>query len=437
MAVKLVGQVGIRRASRLLESSFAQFQADRSVVGLARQARKLRDSMAGLAVSCDRGDFSEYARIRAELSARERELSAGRAAARRAEVLESLRLLRRGQIIVVPGGRRAGQAVVLSPLTDAAAPALLVLTEHRQLKRLTPADCPDPVVAIEQISIPGRFNPRSPQHRKDLAATMRNKLAGLDPARLRRSNSRARRDGDAEASITELRRRLRQHPCHGCPDADSHARQAEKYLRMEKEAEAIDRRVAGRSHVIARTFDRVCAVLAELGYLTGDAVTSDGRMLGGIYSELDLLAAECLRRGVWAGLGPAELTACASALTFESRRSGGAWPARLPGGQVASVLAAMTKLWGELAGIERNHRLSFLREPDLGFAWASHAWASGQPLDRVLGEEMTPGDFVRAVKQLIDLLDQISDAADDADLAATASAAIGAIRRGVVAYSSV
>ena len=61
MAVNLVGQVGHERASRLLESSFAQFQADRAVVGIARQARRIRESTAGLEASCDRGDFAEYA----------------------------------------------------------------------------------------------------------------------------------------------------------------------------------------------------------------------------------------------------------------------------------------------------------------------------------------------------------------------------------------
>src|SRR5499427_4975517 len=80
MAVNLVGQVGRERAAKLLESSFAQFQADRAVVGLARQAARLRDSMAGLAASCERGDFGEYARLRAELSRRERELSKDRSA---------------------------------------------------------------------------------------------------------------------------------------------------------------------------------------------------------------------------------------------------------------------------------------------------------------------------------------------------------------------
>jgi len=423
MAVNLVGQVGRERASRLLESSFAQFQADRAVVGLARQARRLRGGTS--APACDRGDFAEYARIRAELTQRERELSKHRSASRRAAVVESLGALTRGDVIVVPGGRRAGTAVVLERATDKAAPVVLVLTEHRQLKRLSVAESTDPVVPVEAITIPGRFNPRSPQHRKDLASTMRNKLAGLDQRALRRSASR---EPVGDAAIQDLRHKLREHPCHACPDAEAHARQAEKYLRTEREAAALDRRVADRTHVIARTFNRVCAVLEELGYLEGDSVTGDGRTLAGIYSEVDLLVAECLRRGVWHGLAASDLAACVSALTFEPRRAEDAYP---PGGQVSAVLGAMVKLWAELDGIEKRHRLSFLRQPDAGFAERAHAWASGEPLEVLLDDDTTPGDFVRAVKQLIDLLDQIRDS----DLAA--GAAIKALRRGVVAYSSI
>jgi len=441
MAVNLVGQVGHDRASRLLESSFAQFQADRAVVGLARQSRRLRESMTALTASCDRGDFMEYAQIRAELSEREKELAKGRSAARRTEVLESLANLTRGDIILVPGGRRAGTAVVLEAAAAGAhAPAPLVLTERRQVKRLSPADCPDPVLPVERMSVSGRFNPRSPQHRKDLAASMRAKLAGADHGELRRSvRAAAAGNGqsETEAAIVALRHRLREHPCHGCPDADSHARQAERYLRQQREADALDRRVAARAHVIARTFDRVCAALAKLGYLDGDEVTADGRMLAGIYSELDLLTAECLRRGIWDGLGPAELAACVSALTFEARRPDDAAAPRPPGGKVAAALAAMSRLWAELDAVEKAHRLSFLREPDTGFAARSHAWASGSPLEALLGDDMTPGDFVRAVKQLIDLLDQIRQAAGGAALAATAAAAAAALRHGVVSYSSV
>ena len=440
MAVNLLGQVGHERASRLLESSFAQFQADRAVVGLARQATRIRESMAGLAATCDRGDFSEYASMRAELSQLERELSRGRSAARRAAVIESLAGLERGDIVVVPGGRRAGTAVVLEPAASATAPQALLLTEHRQLRRLAAAECPDPVTAVEKIRIPSRFNPRSPQHRKDLAATMRNKLAGATARQLRRA---ARADAvngapaGAEAAIADLRRRLREHPCHSCPDQQAHARQVEKYLRLEREGEALDRRVAGRAHVIARTFDRVCRVLEQLGYTDDDKVTSDGRMLAGLYSELDLLTAECIRRGIWDGLSAAELAACVSALTFEARRPEDAELPRVPGGQVSAVLTAMTRLWAELDGIEKRHRLSFLREPDVTFAARAYGWASGQPLELLLAEDMTPGDFVRAVKQLIDLLDQIAGAARGTALAGKASEAIRALRHGVVAYSSV
>ena len=115
MAVNLVGQVGLERAAALLESSFAQFQADRAVVDIARRARRSREALAEEAVSCDRGDFAEYARLRKELSELEGAAARERSSARRAEALRSLQALRRGDIIRVTGGRRPGVAVVLDP----------------------------------------------------------------------------------------------------------------------------------------------------------------------------------------------------------------------------------------------------------------------------------------------------------------------------------
>jgi ATP-dependent RNA helicase HelY len=263
---------------------------------------------------------------------------------------------------------------------------------------------------------------------------MRNKLADRDLGRPARAGQGA---ADDDSDIARLRRRLRQHPCHGCPDREQHARQAEKQVRLEREAEALERRVAGRSHVIARTFDRVCALLEQLGYLHGDTVTAEGRRLAGLYTELDLLTAESLRRGLWDELAPAELAASVSALTFESRKPDEGAPARLPPGRSREVIAAMVRVWAELDAAEKEHQLSFLREPDLGFAWAAHAWARGQQLEKLLSPDLTPGDFVRAIKQLIDLLDQIAAAAGSAPVARTARTAINALRRGVVAYSSV
>jgi ATP-dependent RNA helicase HelY len=123
---------------------------------------------------------------------------------------------------------------------------------------------------------------------------------------------------------------------------------------------------------------------------------------------------------------------------------------------VPEALAATIRTWGELDQLEKDNELSFLREPDLGFAWAAYRWARGARLEKVLDEspDLTPGDFVRNVKQLIDLLDQIASAtpADpktpstppdplapsaSRSVAATARAAIDAMRRGVIAYSAV
>jgi ATP-dependent RNA helicase HelY len=452
MAVNLTGWAGRARASALLESSFAQFQADRGVVGLARQVRKNRQAMAELAASmtCDKGDFAEYAQLRRSLSEREGDLSRARATSRRAEAARSLAQLRPGDIIRVPGGRRAGLAIVLQPGLHPAAgngrpagPGPLVLTEGRQVKRLAVADFPVPAEVIDKIRIPGSFSPRSPQHRKDLAATMRNRLASHHPdgARAVKRPTRAadwERAAPDAAEVAELRQQMRRHPCHDCPDREEHARFAERYLRLARETEALERRVAGRSHVIARTFDRVCRVLERLGYLDGDTVTADGRRLAGLYTELDLLASECMRRGLWDDLSPAELAACVSALSFESRQADDTHPPRLPKGRVPDVLAAMVRTWSELDQLEKDNDLSFLREPDLGFAWAAYRWARGVKLESVLDEspDLTPGDFVRSVKQLIDLLDQIASAAPD-PARAPARAAVDAMRRGVVAYSAV
>ena len=80
MAVNLIDAFGRKRAREVLETSFAQFQADRSVVGLAKGIREKQISLDGYAKSmeCHLGDFFQYSSIRRELSDTEKLLSAGR-----------------------------------------------------------------------------------------------------------------------------------------------------------------------------------------------------------------------------------------------------------------------------------------------------------------------------------------------------------------------
>ena len=439
MAVNLIGSVGRHTAREILESSFAQFQADRAVVGLARQVRRNEEALEGYreAMTCHLGDFEEYARLRRQLSDREAELSREGAAQRRAAAAASLEQLRIGDVIRVPAGRRSGLAVVLDPGQDSGSDGRrpVVLTADRQVARLSIVDFPSPVESLARMRVPKSFNPRSPQARRDLASTLRNVVPDVD-ARGRRSH-RAAADDD---QIRSLRQALRAHPCHGCDQREDHARWAERYYRLKRETDEVAKRIESRTNTIARTFDRVCGLLESLGYLADDAVTPDGERLARLYTELDLLAAECVREGLWSDLSPAELAACVSALVYESRQSDDAGAPRLPPGQVREVLADVVRTWGHLDRVESDHGLNFLHEPDLGFAWPAFRWASGVALETVLREtDLAAGDFVRWTKQLIDLLGQIADAAGDREpgLRATAQSAALALRRGVVAYSSV
>ena len=442
MAINLVGQLGRERARALLETSFAQFQADRSVVSVAAQIRKQDEGLASYAeaATCHLGDFASYHALRTALTQREKELSSRRSGDRRAEAAQSLEKLKRGDVIVIPRGRFAGVAIVVDPGISPGAedPRPAVVTADRQYKRLSLADFPGPVEPLDRLRIPKSFNPRSPQSRRDLASTLR--AAGHADAPTHRQGHRRSRGPSAaseDAEIARLRREIRAHPCHSCPEREDHARWAARQRRLAADTDRLRAHVAGRTATVAKTFDRVCGVLTDLNYLDGDRVTPAGERLKRLYTELDLVAAECLRQGLWNDLTHAELAACVAALAYESRSSDDQGPPRLPDGTVRETLAEMVRVWGDLERVEKRHRLDFLREPDLGFVWAAYRWANGKGLESVLRDsDLTAGDFVRWCKQLIDLLGQVAKAADG-DLRATADAAIHALRRGVVAYSSV
>ena len=191
-------------------------------------------------------------------------------------------------------------------------------------------------------------------------------------------------------------------------------------------------RVENRTHVIAKTFDRICEVLNHLGYIEGEKPLAQGKILAKIFAESDLLLTETIRRGVLDNLSAAELVSVASAMTFESRGSENLTP-KIPHQNVANAWAAVTAIWAELEAVEERFEVKTQREPDFGFCFAMYKWASGNNLSSVLrGTDMTVGDFVRSTKQLIDLLTQIGGASDA--LRPRCREAMAKIDRGVVSY---
>uniref|UniRef100_UPI002028A712 DEAD/DEAH box helicase n=1 Tax=Actinotalea sp. C106 TaxID=2908644 RepID=UPI002028A712 len=463
MAVNLVAQVGRDRAREVLETSFAQFQADRAVVGVARQAQSHAEALEGYAeaMRCHLGDFEEYAGLRRRLADREKDLSRDAARARRREAVASLEGLRVGDVVEIPTGRRAGHAVVLDPGKDAGldGPRPTVLTSERQVRTLTAADLTHGVRRVTSVRVPRQFSARNAGAKRDLASAMRSALAAPPRERDRdgrpeggssgRGGSRQQRTADEDQTVADLRRRLRGHPCHGCSEREDHARWAERYHRLRREHDALTRRIDGRTSSIARVFDKICDVLTVTGYLeevSADGrgrtrVTDAGQGLRRLYAESDLLVAECLRRQIWDDLDAPALAAAVSTMVYEARREEPGHAPQVPGGpqgRLARALDEQVRLWSRLDDLETERGLQATRPVDLGLVQPIHRWASGRSLGNVLEDtDLAAGDFVRWCKQVIDLLDQIAQSAPLPTTRGTARRAVDLLRRGVVAYSSV
>ncbi|WP_099225344.1 DEAD/DEAH box helicase [Mycobacterium persicum] len=449
MTINLVHRMGPEQAHRLLEQSFAQYQADRSVVGLVRgieRGNRMLDEIAAEFGGPD-APILEYARLRARVSEMERSQARASRLQRRQEANDALAALRKGDIITITHGRRGGLAVVLESARDTADPRPLVLTENRWAGRISSADYSGGVPPVGSMTLPKRVEYRQPRVRRDLASALRSAAAGLTAPADRRGKKRAHHDPNLES----LREQLRRHPSHHAPDVEVQVRQAERYLRIERDNAQLQRKVAAATNSLARTFDRIVGLLTEREFIHGPPtdpqVTDDGRLLARIYSESDLLVAECLRTGAWAGLKPPELAAVVSAVLYESR--GGDGPgassgAEAPTPRLRQALGQTARLSAELRADEQTHRIGQSREPDDGFVNVIYRWARTGDLAVALaaadatgaGSPLLAGDFVRWCRQVLDLLDQVRNAAPDPEVRAVAKRAINDIRRGVVAVDA-
>jgi ATP-dependent RNA helicase HelY len=450
MSINLLAQFGRPRAREILESSFAQFQADRSVVGLARQVRSREESLAGYAKSmtCHLGDFTEYARLRRELSDAENFTSRSKSRARKSLNEDSLSRLLPGDVVDVPAGRSPGFAVVLSSDHSSREPRPAILTLENQLRRIGVDDLEGPIAPLTRIRIPKSFNAKVPKSRRDLASSVRNALRENRPPA--RGSSRNTDFGlgsamqNQEKKIADLRRALRAHPCHGCSEREDHARWSERWWKLRKETDGLVRQIQGRTNTIAKTFDRVCDVLSAYGYLesTEDGqhrISTDGQRLRRIYGEKDLLISQALRQGAFDDLDAVEVAAFASVLVYQAKREDRGLRPRMPSVSLETAVDIVVHEWSALEDVEEQNKLPLTGEPELGLVWPMYKWARGRHLQEVLsGTDLAAGDFVRWVKQVIDLLDQLAKIPGlDPRLARLCAEAIKLIRRGVVAYSTV
>ena len=330
MSANLIARFGQEKARESLGASFAQFQADKAVVGLAKQIAKNNQSIANILgeALCHLGDFNEYMEYRYEI--------------RRLE------------------------------------------TQYSQRRNY--------------------------------------------------SGSRKAHHAQIEERISEQRRLMKAHPCHQCPDRESHARTAEKAERLRKETAGLAARMESRTNVIPKTFDLVNSVLVELDYLAAGKLTRKGIALTKIYAESDLFLAELLDSELLEGINASDLVGLLSGLIYEGRGEKSRTP-RLPK-SLDLLLPEVVKIWSRIIAVEESVGLNTQREPNFDLAWSAYRWANGNSLQSILREtDIVVGDFVRAIRQIIDLLGQLANARPE--LQTTVKEALKRIDRGVIAYSAV
>jgi ATP-dependent RNA helicase HelY len=321
----------------------------------------------------------------------------------------ALRSLRPGDVVVFDASNLRGRGVVISTAARRSGIRLTVLTPSRKQVDITARDLLSVPVRGTRIDLPVPFEPATAEFvREAVARLVKARIdEGVVTPRIARSGRQQREVVDSSRSVRRLR----------------------------KEIEQMEERSRTRAGSVNQRFMDVVDLLADLGYVDGWQLTDKGAVLAGIFHESDLLVVEVVTGGVLDRLSPADLVACVSCLVFEPRGSDSGH-VRWPNDTVRNRFKRMEKTSMRLNEMQRARGMQLHRSPNAGLAMDAMRWSQGCPLSEVLDPDLTPGDFVRSMRQIIDLLRQIEIVAPGESLRDAARTAAHGINRGVVAAAA-
>jgi len=412
MVANLVRRHDHATARRLLTMSFAQFQGDAEVVRLEGRLQRRRDRYDELRATATSpyGDIDDY--------------RTGGRVAPSDPIAAGVAALRPGDVIHARVGGYRGPVVVVATAARSAGIRLDVVTAPGRVASLSTRDFDAPPVVAGRVQLPGAYTPHRREYRQEVAR----RLKRVD---LRPPGARSRRSAASHPQG---------HPVEADPDLRLRLRAADDADRVARDIAEIERRVGERRGSLGRDFDAVVGVLAELGYVDASewCLTDDGDVIAGLFHESDLLVAEAVGRGLFNGLSAPEVAALASCVVYEDRSPEPPPPARHPTAEVARRARSLERLHAELVKLSDRYGAPRPRDPDGGFSDIAFGWVDGESFaDLVDGTDLTGGDFVRTIRQVVDLCEQLSQVAPDEAVATAAAAAVAAGVRGVVADSAV
>jgi ATP-dependent RNA helicase HelY len=418
MSANLVRSANPERARQLLNLSFAQYQSDGDIVRLEAKLERRSAQLAGLREQADSpfGDIAEYrAMLAGESEARPSRHSSN-------DIERAMERVRPGDVIWMERGRHRGRVCVLTSAGRAGGVKFKVITPNRIVLPMSGPDFSQPPSVLAKVELPEPFAPTRQSFQRAVAQLLQ--------------RIRVQALSDLEA-IEDERMARPPHPVERDPHLSDRLKAAAAADRLQREVDELRSSVRGRSESLARRFDRVLGLLGDWGYTEGWSLTDAGKRLARMFHECDLLVVESLRRKLFDGLNPAEMAGLASVFIYEHRSSEPPAPPWFPSKEVRRRWSRIRELAEMLENEELERNLAITRKPDPTFIAAAWAWAHGESFSDVISEEeLTGGDFVRHIKQLIDLLRQFGEVAPSEATRRTARQAADALLRGVVAASS-
>jgi ATP-dependent RNA helicase HelY len=407
MAANLIQTHSRQEAHHLLNLSFAQFQSGRDVVELqARITRrsKERDRLREQAKS-PFGDIDEY-----------RNAFEIRPDAR--QIIEAIESLKPGDLILVPKSGRETKAAVIATAQRVNGTKLTLVASTKAVLQLQAGDFDTPPIKQGHIVLPESLAFTSPKFIKEVALRV-----------MRTKPNKPNAKSSPSKNFTEL-----SHTVSQDPELRRRLIAAKSADRIDSELVIMEARINKSVQSVSAKFDELVQLMQRRGYVSAWNLTDQGRSLARIFHELDLVVAEALTEGLFDDLNAAELASLLSTFVYEFRRAEDP-PRPIIPTTLTSKWKTLQTLSNKIAQDEESSGLSPHRSLDPGLMDVTFAWASGDELIDILNEDLTAGDFVRTMKQLIDLLRQISLVAQLPETRDSALAASQALLRGVVAAS--
>lgn len=379
MTCHLVSRYTRSHAEQLVAQSFGQFQTNRAIVQLEQRRDHLLAELGRVdGAAAEVPDDSTTAAID-----------------------EAVAKLRPGDVLDL-----AGSVVVLSSTWRRKEFKLKVLDRDGNVHVLDLESLVEPPRTIGQVRLPDPFNPNSTSHQHDLVGQLR--------------GVKSRKGKKSKKSRTTT-------PDPSSPWQGSAASDARRELRR------VDARIVERRGRLNDRFKSVVGILTELGYIESWMLTEHGTRLLSTFHELDLVISESIRAGHLDGHDPATLAGLVATFVFEPRRNADNSPPWFPNKSTEESVRGIVSCVNEVQRLESAYGLPETRDVDPGLFAATYGWAAGGGLGDILGdEELSGGDFVRSMKQVIDVLSQVATIAPLPETRSTARRSIALIQRGIV-----